>query len=135
MTEKEKLEFFVANKGSCEGRKFKCADCPLIDMCCNAATDKEFLETAKERLAKLSKQTSVDPFVEGYKAHQQKLKDIGYTTEFKRDDKVMADGKKWRVDYVGIGYLGLSSDDGSHKELGFDVCHKIDHTFDGIVTP
>jgi len=55
--------------------------------------------------------------------------------DFHRDDEVTADGKKWRVDYVTGSCLGLSSADGSHKELSKEVCAKVDHTFDGIVTP
>ena len=55
--------------------------------------------------------------------------------DFNRDDEVTADGKKWRVDYVTSSCLGLSSADGSHKELSKEVCTKVDHTFDGIVTP
>jgi hypothetical protein len=224
MTEKEKLEFLVATNGTCKGRKFRCHDCPLTDKCHSTITDEEILGFAKERLAELSKQTSVDSFVEGYKAHQQKLKNLGYTddsrfsepltffvqqmerklrennfkgtwtteslhdlfrlmivethelsdeihctsprdfawaervaleaadtanfcmmiadlarsmvaSDFHRDDEVMADGKKWRVDYVTSSCLGLSSADGSHKELSKEVCTKVDHTFDGIVTP
>jgi hypothetical protein len=56
-------------------------------------------------------------------------------SDFHRDDEVTADGKKWRVDYVTSSCLGISSVDGDHKELSKEVCTKVDHTFDGIVTP
>ena len=52
--------------------------------------------------------------------------------EIKRNDQVIADGKQWRVDWLDGPYLGLSSVDGSHKELHKNVCRKL-YTNDDLV--
>ena len=52
--------------------------------------------------------------------------------EIKRNDQVIADGKQWRVDWLDGPYLGLSSVDGSHKELHKHVCRKVSNDEDFV---
>jgi len=120
MTSIEKLKKIVDGLGICYSDSYDCDNCPIgegIEHC----TPEIALKLAKDKLAKLN---SIFPF--------------------KRDEQIIADGKKWRVDWVDGPFLGLSSDDGCHKGLHKDVCklvipgidyHTSDHDFDGIVTP
>lgn len=37
--------------------------------------------------------------------------------EIKRNDQVQVFGKTWRVDWRVLGWVGISNDEGEHKEV------------------
>ena len=41
----------------------------------------------------------------------------GDVMEIKRNDVVRIFGKTWRVDWRCLGWVGISNDDGEHKEV------------------
>ena len=53
--------------------------------------------------------------------------------EIKRNDQVIADGKQWRVDWLGWPVSwAFSAVDGSHKELHKNVCRKVSNDEDFV---
>lgn len=42
-------------------------------------------------------------------------KEVGM--EIKRNDQVQVFGKTWRVDWRCLGWVGISNDEGEHKEV------------------
>jgi len=44
--------------------------------------------------------------------------------EIKRNDQVQVFGKTWRVDWRCLGWVGISNDEGEHKEVHINALRR-----------